>query len=199
MDAVSRYGGLLYPNGGSGSIVQALCRMNAVRGTAVHLLDQRNLTLSSVYKITDATDSNGIIISGNFEGQPWRTHAQSYFEFDSELKVTVLFALIKSDAALFGECACSLWCIPPSISQKESIEWNHQSTVFVTQLDSSSGCLPANTDCLLLYLWTRLDHTSGAPTLKQVLDKLVSPDDLIIHGIIPQLVYDTPSSHNSNT
>lgn len=188
-EAVARHSGLLYPYGGTGSIVQALCRLGAVRGSSVHLLNQNFIDIEKI------TGSLRHTVSGNFEGRTWKTQVESHIDLNpaQSAPISIIFAVAKIDANLFGEKGCSFWCIPPLHASDTKIsDGNHENifikrTIFILQLDASSGCVPANSNQILIYLWTRLKPAEGISLLESTLKKLIEPDEVLIYGQVPML------------
>ncbi len=140
-----RGGALLYPYGGSNSIIQALCRCAALKG-AVHLLSQE-----------EGLSFDGKILSGTFDGAPWRVPCASLIGGDGVggdpaqvqppmaareerwwTRCCVLFESAR-EAGLFGDCGCNLWIVPPLPSPASG---GDQTVMYILQLDSTSGCVP---------------------------------------------------------
>ena len=167
VQSLERYGGntaLLYPHGGSNSIIQAICRAAAVSG-AVQILDQGGVQLCP----------SGGTISGCFDGNPWQTRfGQAILADDppesgedSSASLVRAALILKRDSALggvFGDEGCNLWVVPPDEQQSSP-----SPTIFILQVDAAAACCPP--DHLLLYAWMHM-HSSPALGFDQATDQL---------------------------
>ncbi|PJF18458.1 hypothetical protein PSACC_01726 [Paramicrosporidium saccamoebae] len=132
-NGLQRFGGktaLLYPYGGSSSLVQAICRASALKG-AVQMLNQCDLVLG------------GDSVKGSFDGVAWSVPVTRIIESPPVTPKYTRATLILSDGGLFGDNGCNFWIDPPSDTKP---------TLFLLQVDAASGCCPPGQ--LILYAWS---------------------------------------------
>jgi RAB protein geranylgeranyltransferase component A len=123
--------GLLYPHGGTNSIIQALCRMAAVKGVT-HLLGQSELAIQD-HKVT-----------GTYEDRTWEVAAPIHSVTIQTSRFTRGIMLLTETEGLFGDNGCNYWIIPPSTCKYP---------INILQVDHATGCTPPDT--LLLYIWSQ--------------------------------------------
>lgn len=147
VEGVLRWGGervpLVYPYGGSSSIIQGLCRAAAIKGT-IQMLNQ-----PSVHH----QDGQ---LTGLFEGEPWSVMTRSCREMSYDCPpVAYCRCVMILTTGLFGDAGCNYWIVPP--------QDGFPFPLFMLQVDGGSGCCPNG--LLIVYCWSQcrdLDIFKGA-------------------------------------